>query len=154
MYLTRNNDFTINTDIDRVFIMVLAGSSMANLRKYYTDELGVPVGDAMPFEITMISKAQNLPMDTIYPLALATVSQQFLLELDEYPAGAPARTVTEGYLPPGTAMVAFEVDDLDAAGIALRAEPAAIDSLPYAGRRVAVTVGSSGEWIELIETAD
>lgn len=152
LYLTRNNRFAINTPIDRVFIMVLAGPSMAALDTWYTNRLGLDVDDPTPYPITMVSRTLGLPMDTTYPLAIATVSSRFLIEFDEYPPIAGPRPVTDGFLPPGTSMVTFAVDDLAALDLTWRAAPQSLGDLPYDGRRAAVTVGPAGEWIELIET--
>jgi len=152
LYLTRNHRFTVNTPVDRVFIMVLAGPSMAALDAWYSNRLGLDVGDPMPYAITMVSRALGLPMDTTYPLAIATVSPRFLIELDEYPPHVGARPVTDGFLPPGTSMVTFAVDDLAALDLDWRAPPQTLAELPYAGRRTAVTVGPAGEWIELTES--
>ncbi len=152
LYLTRNHRFTINTPVDRIFIMVLAGPSMAALDAWYTNRLGLDVGDPLPYPITMVSRALGQPMNTTYPLAIATVSPRFLIELDEYPPLVGARPVTDGFLPPGTAMVTFTVDDLAALDLDWRAPPRTLADLPYAGQRTAVTVGPAGEWIEFIET--
>jgi len=84
-------------------------------------------------------------------LAIATISQRFLIELDEYPPAIGSRPVSDGFLPPGTSMVTFEVENLDAFDVDWRATPATLDGLPYNGRRTAVTVGPAGEWLELIE---
>jgi hypothetical protein len=152
LYLTRNLDFKFNTFVDRVFIMVLAGPSMADLNDYYSNKMGLSVGATMQFPITAVSRAQSLSPDTTYPLAIATVSQRFLVELDEYPETSGPRQFTDGFLPPGTSMVTFEVEDLDAFNVDWRATPRKLGGLPYAGRRTAVTIGPAGEWIELIET--
>jgi catechol 2,3-dioxygenase-like lactoylglutathione lyase family enzyme len=152
LYLTRNLDFEFSGYIDRVFIMVVGGPSMDAFRDYYANTMGLKVGEATPFQISVISNAQGLPADTTYPLAVARISERFLIELDEYPAAAGARPLEEGKLPPGTAMVSFEVEDLDALDVELRAAPGKISALPYRDRRSAVTVGPAGEWIELIET--
>lgn len=151
LYLTRNLDFNFDTFVDRVFIMVLAGPSMENLNDYYSNTMGLSVGATMQFPITVVSRAQNLSPDTTYPLAIATVSQEFLVELDEYPTTAGPRPVTDGFLPPGTSMVTFEVEDLDAFDVEWQAPPRKLDGPPYNGRRTAVTIGPAGEWIELIE---
>jgi catechol 2,3-dioxygenase-like lactoylglutathione lyase family enzyme len=153
LYLTRNDNFATNLDVDRVFIMVLGGPSMAELSRFYTDKMGLKVGDATPFKINVISNALNLPAETTYPLAIATVSDNFLIELDEYPNAATARPVATGSLPPGIAMVSFITHDLDKLDVDWRAAPRAIDALPYNGRRVGVTTGPAGEWIEVIEAA-
>ncbi len=153
VYLTRNVNFEYSGFVDRVFIMVVGGPSMDAFSDYYGNKMGLAVGDPTPFQITVISNAQGLPIDTTYPLAVATISDRFLIELDEYPATAGPRTSADGGLPPGTAMVSFGVEDLNALDVELRAAPGIISGLPYKGRRSAVTVGPAGEWIELIETA-
>lgn len=151
IYLTRNQDFSIKTAVDRVFIMVVGGPSMTAFRDFYGDRLGLSVGDATPFRISVISNAMGLPPETTFPLAIATISSRFLIELDEYPASAQRRERQAGMLPPGVAMVAFSVDDLDALDVDWRGTPATLSDAPYAGRRVGVTTGPAGEWIELIE---
>lgn len=152
LYLTRNPDFPTLAAVDRVFIMVVGGPSMTALSEFYTAQLGLPVGQATPFPISVLARAQGLPAATTYPLAIATISEDFLIELDEYPTAVGPRPIASGHLPPGTAMVSFEVDSLDKFDLIWRTEPKAIDAFPYDGRRVAVTVGPAGEWIELIET--
>ncbi|MFQ5634884.1 MAG: VOC family protein [Gammaproteobacteria bacterium] len=152
LYLTRNGNFATDTFVDRVFIMVLGGRSMAAMGAFYRDRLGLAVGEPTPFRISVISRAQGRPAETSYPLAIATVSQDFLIELDEYPDDTPARPVTPGHLPPGTAMVSVEIEgELDDLGVEWRAQPRTVDSFPYNGREVGVTVGAAGEWIELVE---
>ncbi|HJP38344.1 MAG: hypothetical protein QF483_09555 [Gammaproteobacteria bacterium] len=151
LYLTNNQNFEFSAFVDRVFISVLSGPSMQELADYYSNALGLKVSDATPFKISVISNMQNMPADTTYPLAIAAISERFLIELDEYPPSTSARPVTNGYLPPGTSMVSFEVEDLDAFNVDWRAAPKTLDGLPYNDRRTAVTVGPAGEWIELIE---
>ncbi len=151
LYLTRNLKFEFDAFVDRVFIMVVAGPSMTSLSDYYSTRMGLDVGAATPFPISVVSRAQNLAADTTYPLAIATISQRFLIELDEYPPAIGSRPVSDGFLPPGTSMVTFEVENLDAFDVDWRATPATLDGLPYNGRRTAVTVGPAGEWLELIE---
>ena len=153
LYLTRNASFTTKTDVDRVFIMVVGGPSITALSDFYGRQMGLRVDAATPFKIGVLSRAQGLPADTTFPLAIATISDKFLLELDEYPAMIAARPVADGDLPPGTAMVSFETDDLDNIEVLWRAEPRAVAGFPYGGRRAGVTVGPSGEWIELIESS-
>jgi len=152
LYLTRNADFPTHTFVDRVFIMVLGGPSMEAMGGFYRDKLGLAVGAPTPFPISVISHAQERPADTTYPLAIATISKDFLIELDEYPADTPPRPITARHLPPGTSMVTFEfageLDDLD---VEWRARPREIAAAPYDGRDVGVTIGAAGEWVELVE---
>ncbi|MCL4721186.1 MAG: hypothetical protein KJ041_04375 [Gammaproteobacteria bacterium] len=139
--------------VDRVFIMVVGGPSMDALRAFYGDTLGLPVGPVAPFRITTLSRALGLPAETTYPLAVAPLPREFLLELDEYPDRAVARKVRPGSLPPGPAMVTFGVEELDAVNVSWRAEPQRISEFPYNGQRAGVTVGPAGEWLELVEIA-
>jgi hypothetical protein len=153
LYLTRNPNFATQSFVDRVFIMVVGGPSMAAFTDFYGDRLGLDVSPAQPFTIGVLSNAQGLPADTIYPLAIATLSKDFLIELDEYPAGAARpRERDDGMLPPGIAMVGFAVSSIDALELDWRGAPAALAERPYLGATVAVTVGPAGEWLEFIET--
>jgi catechol 2,3-dioxygenase-like lactoylglutathione lyase family enzyme len=152
LYLTRNGNFETQTFVDRVFIMVVGGPSMDEFRDFYRSKLDVTIGDATPFPISVISNAQGLPADTTYPLAVAEISSAFLIEFDEYPDTVKPRPVRSGDLPPGTAMVSFYVDSLDLIDVTWNAPPEPISEFPYSGRRVGVTVGPAGEWLELIES--
>jgi len=152
LYLTRNNDFATHTDVDRVFIMVLGGSSLDSLSAFYSEKLGLSLDKPLQLPVPFMAAAQGVPADTLYPLRVAIVSKDYLLELDEYPAAVPTRPVKAGHLPPGTAMVSFEVPDLDVLDVVWRAMPEPVQNFPYNGRRVGVTTGPAGEWLELIET--
>ena len=50
-------------------------------------------------------------------------------------------------------MVSFETASLDELDVSWRATPAAVAAFPYNGRRVGVTTGPAGEWLEIIETS-
>ena len=153
LYLTRNNDFATETPVDRVFIMVVGSSSLDTLSDYYEQQMGLSLGDPLALSVPFMAETQGLASDTLYPLRVAILSSEFLLELDEYPASVGPRQVTPGYLPPGAAMVGFTATDLNALDVDWRAPPAAIDAFPYNGRQVGVAVGPAGEWLEIIETA-
>jgi hypothetical protein len=152
LYLTRNGNFETRLFVDRVFIMVLGGPSMSAFQQFYSENMGIKVGEATPFAISVLARAQGAPEGTTYPLAMATVSENFMIELDEYPDFVPARPVSTGALPPGIAMVSFIADDLNKMEVEWRVAPAPIDEAPYNGRRVGVTSGPAGEWIEVIES--
>ncbi len=139
--------------VDRIFIMVLGGPSLPELRDYYGSRLGLPVGETARWQITTLSRALGLPLDTVYPLAVAPLPRDFLVELDEYPAVAAPRPVRAGALPGGIAMVTFGVADLDRLALDWRAPPSRIAEFPYSGQRAAATVGPAGEWLELVEIA-
>lgn len=151
LYLTSNADFTLKSDIDRVFIMVVGGPSMTAFRDFYGDRLGMFVSEPTPFQIGVIARAQGMPPETTYPLSVVRVGDEFMIELDEYPDVAKSREVPAGKLPPGIAMVGFLVADIDQLQLDWRASPTALPGLPYNGRRVAVSSGPAGEWLEIVE---
>jgi hypothetical protein len=139
--------------VDRSFIVVVGGPSMTDLRGFYGEVLGLVVGAPTPFTIGVLTKANGLPADTQYSLAMVQLSPGFLIELDEYPAGTRRRPIASGHLPPRMAMVSFLADSLETRKVVWRAAPRQVQALPYAGRRTAVTVGPAGEWIEVVERA-
>jgi len=134
---------------ERPFIMVLGGSSMQAMTEFYGGMLGLPVDPPSPFKITMISRANNLDPETVYPLAIARAAPGYLIELDELPATIGARTVTEGYLPPGVAIVGFTSDGVGAA-VDWLSKPKAITEFPYNGRKAGIFRGPAGELVEVI----
>jgi catechol 2,3-dioxygenase-like lactoylglutathione lyase family enzyme len=139
--------------VDRVFNVVLGGPSLDVLRNFYTDKLGLRVGEPMAFTMTLAAQASGASADTPFPICVAPIrARTSILELDEYPENTEPRPREPGALPGGMSMVSFLVKDIDAIDIPLRAAPEAIASKPYAGRRVAVIEGPAGEWLELIET--
>jgi len=141
------------TPVDRVFIMVVGGPSMEALQDFYGKRLGLALGKVSEWSITVLSLALGLPVETTYPLSVASMAKDFLVELDEYPAPAAPRPVRAGSLPAGPAMVSFGVEDLDDYRLKWRAPPARIAEFPYNGQEAAVTVGPAGEWVELVEIA-
>jgi catechol 2,3-dioxygenase-like lactoylglutathione lyase family enzyme len=139
--------------VDRVFIMVAGGPSIDALRDFYGRVLGLPLGKTESWRIGVLAKAHGLPDDSRFPLAVAELPRNFLVELDGYPPTAKPRPAGKGALPPGIAMVSFTVERLDALDVDWRSPPRALAGLPYAGRRVGVTVGPAGEWVEVVEEA-
>jgi len=158
LYLTRiipgGSGFNLGSAqsyVDRVFIMVVGGPSMKALQDFYSQKLNMPVTEASDWTIGVISRLNNLPEDTVYPLALVSFEQDFLIELDEYPSVVVPRKRAVNHLPSSTSVVSFLVDSLDNFDIKWRRPPQSIQHFPYNGRKVGVTIGPAGEWIELIE---
>ncbi len=136
--------------VDRTFIVVLGGPSMARMQAFYRDTLGAPVTAPVPAKINVLQDAYGLGREVDTPLALVNFSDRFLIELDEYPAAALPRPRRDGDLPPGMAMVTFAVDDIDSRPLAWVVAPTLRTEAPYAGRRAGMLVGPAGEWIELV----
>ena len=156
LYLTRNNKAAAALGLDdsmplaeRPFIMVLGGPSMAALSGFYGGTLGLQVDPPSPFKITMISTANALDPDTVYPLAIVRMAPGNLIELDEMPASVGAREVAAGHLPPGVAIVAFSSDGIDAKVDWITA-PTERKEFPYDGRKAGIFRGPAGELIEVI----
>ncbi|MBT8421548.1 MAG: hypothetical protein KJP03_00345 [Gammaproteobacteria bacterium] len=158
LYLTTNNQAKAGLGLDdsmplveRPFIMVAGGASMEAFRAFYVDTLGLTMSEPAPFRITMISKANDLPLDTTYPLSVVNLSPGYLLEVDELPAALGPRAVSNGRLPSGVAVVGITADTL-VDGLDWASPPQTLDELPYGGREVGLLRGPGGELIEVIVT--
>jgi len=156
LYLTTNSQAASALGLDetmplaeRPFIMVLGGNSMGELTEFYGGTLGLRVDQPSFFKITMISKANNLDIETTYPLAIAHLAPGYLLELDEMPSSIGSRQVLPGHLPPGVAIVGFNSVNI-AQGVKWRSKPRAIAEFPYNGREAGLLQGPAGELIEII----
>lgn len=137
--------------VDRSFIVVLGGASMATMRQFYAEVLDNTPTPPYLSTVSVLQEALDLPRDTQIQLALVPISPAFLIELDEYPPVTTPRPRRPNDLPPGMAMVSFTVDDLGARSLAWHAAPVARHEAPYHGRRAGIVLGAAGEWIELVE---
>ncbi|MFW2404335.1 MAG: hypothetical protein ACN4GT_06170 [Gammaproteobacteria bacterium] len=138
--------------VDRPFIMVVGGTSLAEIEAFYGGVLGLSIFEQEPFLIRQMSRVLGLPSETAYPISIARIpGRGFLLELEELPSYIERRTVPDGQLPEGLAMVSFASAPLTGLDLYFRAEPGAIDLPPYNGRKVAIIEGPAGEWLELID---
>jgi hypothetical protein len=156
VYLTKNNKAAAALQLDasmplaeRPFIMVLGGPSMTKMTEFYSGTLSLQADPPSAWKITMISKANNLDPDTVYPLAIVRTAPGYMIELDELPKTIGPRAVTEGHLPPGVAVVGFNSDGLDAQ-VEWISKPRTMDEFPYAGRKAGIFRGSAGELVEVI----
>ena len=122
------------------------------MRRFYNEVFAMPVTEPVDARISVLSNAHGLGSDIWHQLSIARLPQKFLIEIDQYPAGATTRPQRHGELPPGMAMVGFQIASLVPVKDRLLAPPRAIETAPYDGRRVAVLTGAAGELIELIET--
>jgi hypothetical protein len=159
LYFTRiipgGSGFDLGTaaaPVDRVFITVVGGPSLAELRRFYGQVMGLPLGDDLNWRIDVLARAHGLPVETTFPLAVAIMPKDFLVEMDEYPASARPRKRSSAGPPPGMSIVSFTAESLDGTDVRWRRPPRALADFPYSGRRVAVTEGPVGEWVEVIET--
>jgi catechol 2,3-dioxygenase-like lactoylglutathione lyase family enzyme len=139
--------------VDRVFIVILGGSNLESLQDHYHARFGVPRAPVMRSVVSTLSARYGLPADHRHPIAALPLPGQCYIEADQMPEAAIARPCAPGELPPGIAMVSFEVGHLPARPASMLGPMERPPSLPYAGRRTCVCVGPAGELIELIEAA-
>jgi hypothetical protein len=132
--------------VGRVFIVVCAGPDANALfapYSHFANSIDPPV--ATP--VRVISDAHGLPPETLHRHGLVRLSDGTLVELDAYPPSARPRDVRDGDLPPGMAIVSFDIDRLDASSlVSRRAQFGIRGSRSYA----ACVRGAVGELIELV----
>lgn len=142
------------TFVDRPFIVILSGPDIDRLRNFWRTTFDVKVSEPAMARMTVLNKAMGLDIETTHPLAMARLTPEFSIELDQYPAAARERPQREGELPQAMAIVSIEVESLEDYSEHFVAQPITMSDFPYEGRRIAYIRGSSGELIELIEAAD
>ncbi|TVQ44492.1 MAG: hypothetical protein EA371_13380 [Gammaproteobacteria bacterium] len=144
---------TPRVEIDRPFIMVVAGPDARALTDFYVDTFGAREAFFMTTPVAIIARAQGLPEDHAFPLALVRLAEfSHSIEIDGYPESAGPRPVADGDLPPGVAMSSFTVRDLDAIDPTLFITPPhRPGGRAYGESRVATVIGPAGELIELVE---
>ena len=129
---------TARSAVDRTFIVILGGPDMDGLQSYYHDAFGIAKVPAVESRVTTLSKALNVSIETLYPIAALALQGESLIEVDEMPPQVGPRPCHDGYLPPGIAMVGFACDALP-------------DAASTAAPGIAVMAGVTGELIELFE---
>jgi catechol 2,3-dioxygenase-like lactoylglutathione lyase family enzyme len=137
--------------VDRVFIVILGGTSLEALQDYYHLQFGVTRVPVLPAVVPAISARYGLARDFKHAIAALPLAGQCYVEAGEMPPAVAHRPCDPGQLPPGIAMVSFEVGRLPDVLPSTLGPAQAGPGLPYAGRRARACVGAAGELIELIE---
>ncbi len=132
--------------VGRVFIVVAAGPEADEMFAPYA-RFGNAVDPPVATPVKVISDAHGLPETTLHRHGLVRLPGGCLIELDAYPPTATKRGAVEGELPPGMAVVSFEIDDIGDLGIVA---PPAVCGLPGANGPAACFRGAAGELIEVI----
>lgn len=117
--------------VDEPFIAVLGGPNIETMLGFYRTQLATPTLPPAPVNIRIINDEFALGDDACVPLGIVKLPRFQLIEVDEHPSASQPRPRREGELPPGIAMVSFDV--------------AGIQSLD----RVHIVIGAAGEWLEL-----
>jgi hypothetical protein len=137
--------------VDRVFIMVIGSRDHETLRNYYQTTFDLPVTAPMPYRIGVLSNTYGLPEETKHNIAIASISNRFLIELDQYPQSVQSQSQQAGQLPPGIAIVTFEVENIETLENNFIGEFHPINKYPYTGRASGVLRGPAGELIEIVQ---
>ncbi len=143
--------------VGRPFIVVAAGSDFDPMLRWYVDHFRLRERPVRKSKVEVLQHAQNLSSDHAVSLSAIGMAQHGnLIELDEYPTGADfiagVRPRLEGHLPPGNAIVSFEVASLSPFADLADGPEAISEGACYGGRRSLVLTGPAGELIELIES--
>jgi catechol 2,3-dioxygenase-like lactoylglutathione lyase family enzyme len=129
--------------VGRVFIVVAGGPDLRALFEAY-GRFDNSVDPPVSTPVRVVSRANGLDPETPIAHGLVRLGRGTLIELDGYPPQTRPRRRTDGELPPGMAMVSFDVSRLEGG-----TTPALLPS----GGHSQTLVGAAGEWIELVEGA-
>lgn len=140
-----------SSPVDRLFIVILAAPNREATVAWYREQLGFEEAERHLIPYTAISRAFDLPIDTLHELSMAQVGRMPIIEIDDYPPAASSRPRETGKLPPGNSLVTLAVDRLDRVDGPFIAAPQRRPSPPYAKRLAATIIGSAGELLELVE---
>lgn len=137
--------------VDRPFIAILGGADIEAMLAFYSGPLRTPVIAPTQTIVKIINDSFGLDAGHRVPLGIVKLPRDALIEVDGLPAAAQPRPCRAGELPAGFALVTFECAALDALDVSWVQAPRALSEAPYHGRRMAVTRGAAGEWLELVE---
>jgi catechol 2,3-dioxygenase-like lactoylglutathione lyase family enzyme len=135
------------SSVDRVFIGILGGPDLEALKHFYAEQFGVPDSPNLDVVVSVMSDALGLPSDTLHAICALPLGGKCFIEADQCPPTATERPRVPGHLPPGTAMLSFEVPATSLPRTALRHSER---SPLMGGAASAVLTGAGGELLELI----
>lgn len=135
-------------EVDRPFIVVLAGESATEIEAFYGQTFALQVSFRAALPIPFLARSQGIDPGHRYPISLLRLGEfSNAIEVDEYPR-TKSLSAQSGHLPQGIALVSFEVDELQGVeGIAAPRRPA---GAMYQGGTALTLRGPVGERIELI----
>ena len=100
--------------VDRAFIAVQGCRDVDATLQFYGAQLGTPTQEGGETRVQIINERFGLAADHKTRLGIVKMPQDFLIEVDAYPAAAVPRAQASGWLPPGISMVSFEDDAITA----------------------------------------
>jgi len=142
---------TVQSLIDRPFIMVLACSDLRQSISWAEKVFGLPISDPVEINYSMLSSAFGLPADTKHKLCIVKGASQTFLELDQYPKGAKTRPHHADALPPSVAITTMIFPDFEQLSTHWAVPPVIREGVVYDGRRVGMLETPDGALLEVIE---
>lgn len=128
--------------IDRTFIVIVGGPSLAGLQRHYGERFDVPEAPAMESRVQTMALEFGMDRESRFRIAALPLAGRCYIEADEMPAAA--RPLPATGLPDGIAIVTFRGSPRD--GV----RPPT-GGLPYDGATtVACERGAAGELIEVV----
>lgn len=137
--------------VDGTFIVVLAGPELEALQQFHRERWTIAVTDRFEGVVGPANTAFERPADALTPMALAPISSDFAIELDQLPSAATPKPSPSDDLPIGWSMLTVRVDRWPNG--AWRVSPRLRKSGAYAGEWSGVLVGPAGEWWEVVGPA-
>lgn len=134
--------------VDRLFIVVLGTADSRAAQRWYMDRFDVIERPYRETPIKCINKVHGRPDNALSSLASVSLMGDGMFEIDGYPASAVPRTVMDGYLPAGFAMVTAAATSLPP-WLTLRGGTAPADADLHGQSRIASFTGPAGEVVEL-----
>jgi len=129
--------------VGRVFIVVAGGPDLDALFSTYT-RFDNPVDAPVKTPVRVVARANGLDSETPIAHGMVRLDGGTMVELDGYPPQTRPRPTAAGDLPPGMAMVSFDVS---------RLEGETVPALLPCGGRTRSLAGAAGDWVELVEGA-
>lgn len=117
--------------VDEPFIAILGGPDIEAMLGFYRNQLATPTLPPASVNVRIINDEFALGDDARVPLGIVKLPRFHLIEVDEHPSASQPRPRRDGELPPGIAMVSFDVGGIQSPD------------------RVQVVIGAAGEWLEL-----
>jgi hypothetical protein len=144
--------------VGRLFITILGALDIVTARDFYVENFGLPTASIRNASGRTLQNAWGGTASGTQPICLLRLAAAAnAIQLDGYiKEGLAPRRVRHGELPPGNALVSFEVESLDGPALTTLvargfAQPQCLAGYVYGGRRAVTLRGPADELIELIE---
>ncbi|RDW74777.1 hypothetical protein BP6252_05919 [Coleophoma cylindrospora] len=142
---------TVESLIDRPFIMVLACSDLRKSIAWMKEVFGLPVSDPVKIKSSVLSAAYGMDPDEKHELCIVKGAGQTFLELDQCPESATIRPQHDDALPPGVAITTMIFPDFERLSGKWVMPPVTREGIVYGGCRVGMLQTPDGALLEVLE---